>query len=85
MVAGLARVRSLPTFFDFAPLAPLRGEGLGVRGLSRDFIGISNAVGILCIAEMNETSRWIGEFHVSNQPLIPRPALPEAGQSAGEF
>lgn len=85
MVAGLARVRSLTTFFDFAPLAPLRGEGLRVRGLIPDFIEISNAVEMRCIAEVSETSRWTGELRVSNQSLTPRPDLPEAGQSTGEF
>ncbi len=43
----------LPSFFDFAPLAPLRGEGLGVRGLICVLIGILNAVGTCCIVEKN--------------------------------
>ena len=67
-----------PHLFDFAPLAPFRGEGLGVRGFalrSAWVLGFaSNA--LLCLEGLNKSLNR--RFVADNS--TPRPPLPETGR-----
>ena len=65
-----------PTGSFLAPLAPLRGEGQGVRGLLLRF-ATDAMVGIDCRSwEIVALSRHNLRVH----PLTPRPPLPETGR-----
>ena len=69
-----------PTGSFLAPLAPLRGEGQGVRGLLLRF-ATDAMVGIDCRSwEIVALSRHNLRVH----PLTPRPPLPETGRGGEE-
>jgi hypothetical protein len=79
-IAWGANPHLYPHLFDFAPLAPFRGEGLGVRGFalrSAWVLGFaSNA--LLCLEGLNKSLN--GDLLLTTLPLTPRPPLPETGR-----
>jgi hypothetical protein len=70
-----------PYLFDFAPLAPLRGEGLGVRGFALcfdwDFGVASNSM--LCVESLNKSlnRRLVTD---NSPPSPPGPLSPKRGE-----
>jgi hypothetical protein len=79
---------SLPTSFDFTPLAPFRGEGLGVRGFALcfdwDFGFASNLM--LCPKGLNKSlNRITVTDHSTPHPPAPSPRNGAKGRKSHGF
>jgi hypothetical protein len=70
-----------PHIFDFAPLAPFRGEGLGVRGfaLRSDWVLGFASNALLCLEGLNKSlnRRFVAD---NSTPHPPGPLSPKRGE-----
>ena len=70
-----------PHLFDFAPLAPFRGEGLGVRGfaLRSDWVLGFASNALLCLEGLNKSlnRRFVAD---NSTPHPPGPLSPKRGR-----